>query len=116
VLWNELHGNNNVKRKVKYLVLLFYYLSLLNLVDAALTVAGIESSLITEANPLMERIYSIDLRLFITLKFCLSVTLLLFILYKKVPQSRLVKGITLFATVSYTTVICLHGFWLVQIV
>ena len=105
-----------MKRKVKYLVLLFYYLSLLNLVDAALTVAGIESSLITEANPLMERIYSIDLRLFITLKFCLSVTLLLFILYKKVPQSRLVKGITLFATVSYTTVICLHGFWLVQIV
>ncbi|MFT9597385.1 DUF5658 family protein [Mesobacillus sp.] len=99
-----------------HLVLLFYYLSLLNLVDAALTVAGIESSLITEANPLMERIYSIDLRLFLTLKLCLSVTLYLFIVYKKVPKTRLVKGITLFATASYTTVICLHGFWLVQIV
>ncbi|WP_226677946.1 DUF5658 family protein [Mesobacillus jeotgali] len=104
-----------MKRKVKHLILLFFYLSLLNLVDAALTVAGVESSIITEANPLMERIYSIDLRLFIILKLCLSVILLLFILYKKVPQSRLVKGITLFAAASYTTVICMHGYWLVQI-
>ncbi|MCM3573748.1 DUF5658 family protein [Mesobacillus subterraneus] len=98
------------------MVLLFYYLSLLNLVDAALTVAGIERSLITEANPLMERVYSIDIGLFISLKILLSMTLLLFIMYKKVPQSRVVKGITLFATASYTAVICLHGFWLVQIV
>ena len=84
------------------MVALFYYISLLNLVDAALTVAGIESSLITEANPLMERIYSIDLRIFLILKLCLSMTLLLFILYKKVPKTRLVKGITLFAAASYT--------------
>ena len=97
------------------MVALFYYLSLLNLADAALTVAGIESSLITEANPLMERIYSMDIGLFISLKVLLSMTLLLFIMYKKVPQSRVVKGITLFAAASYSTVICLHGFWLVQI-
>ena len=105
-----------MKRKAKHLILLFYYLSLLNFVDAALTVAGVESSIITEVNPLMETVYSINLGLFITLKLCLSVTLLLFIVNKKVPQSRLVKGITLFAAASYTTVIFLHGFWLVQII
>ena len=100
---------------MKHLVLLFYYLSLLNLADAALTVAGIESSLITEANPLMERIYSIDLGLFIALKLVLSVILLLFILYKKVPKSKLIKSLAIFAAASYTFVIGIHGFWLVQL-
>lgn len=101
---------------MNYLVLLFYYLSLLNLADTALTVAGVESSLITEANPLMERIYSIDIGLFIALKALLSVALVLLILYKKVPKSKLVKGLTMFAAASYTAVIGLHSFWLVHLV
>jgi hypothetical protein len=104
-----------MKRKVMHLVLLFYYLSLLNLIDAVLTVAGIESSVITEANPLMERLYSIDIGLFIALKVLLSVALVLLTLYKKVPKSKLVKGLTLFAAASYTAVIGLHSFWLVQL-
>ncbi len=103
-----------MKRKVNHLVLLFYYLSLLNLADAALTVVGIESSLIKEANPLMERIYSFDMGLFIALKVLLSVALVLLIFYKKVPKSKFIKGVTMFAAASYTAVICLHGFWLVQ--
>jgi hypothetical protein len=97
------------------LVLLFYYLSLLNLADAALTVAGIESSLITEANPLMEGLYSINIGLFIALKVLLSVALVLIISYKKVPKSKLVKGLTMFASASYTVVISMHSFWLVQL-
>jgi len=96
-------------------VLLFYYLALLNLADAALTVAGVESSRITEANPLMETLYVNDIGLFLALKVLLSVALVLFVLYKKVPQSKFVKGLTMLAAVSYTTVIGLHSLWLVQL-
>lgn len=97
------------------MVLLFYYLALLNLADAALTVAGLESLRITEANPLMETLYANDIRLFLALKVLLSVALILLILYKKVPQSKFVKGLTMFAAVSYTAVIGLHSLWLVQL-
>lgn len=100
---------------MKHLVLLFYYLSLLNLADAALTVAGVESLRITEANPLMERIYSIDIGLFIGLKVLLSVALVLLILYKKLPRSKLINSLLIFAAASYTIVIGIHGFWLVQL-
>lgn len=103
------------KRKVIHLVLLFYYLSLLNLADAFLTVAGIENTLITETNPLMERLYSLDLSLFIVIKLSLSLALLMFIFYKRVPESQVVKGVTLFAAICYTLVFGLHGFWLVQL-
>ncbi|WP_438825007.1 DUF5658 family protein [Bacillus sp. JJ1122] len=99
-----------------HLVLLFYYLSLLNLADAFLTVVGIENSLITEANPLMERLYSLDLSHFILIKFSLSLALLMFIFYKKVPESQIVKALTLFAAICYTFVFGLHGFWLVQLI
>jgi hypothetical protein len=99
-----------------HLILLFYYLSLLNLADAFLTVAGVENSLITEANPLMERLYSLDQGVFIMLKILLSATLLLFIFYKRVPKSNLIKALTLFAAACYTIVFCLHGFWLIQLI
>ncbi|WP_423409256.1 DUF5658 family protein [Heyndrickxia sp. MSNUG] len=98
------------------MVLLFYYLSLLNLADAFLTVVGIENSLITEANPLMERLYSLDLSHFILIKLSLSLALLLFIFYKKVPESQIVKALTLFAAICYTFVFGLHGFWLVRLI
>jgi hypothetical protein len=98
------------------LVLLFYYLSLLNLADAILTIAGIENSLITEANPLMELLYSHDLKLFLLVKILLSMFLLSFIFYKIVPQSRLIKGLTLFAAAAYTFVFGLHGLWLIQLI
>lgn len=98
------------------LVLLFYYLSLLNLADAFLTVTGVENSLITEANPLMERLYTLDLGLFLSLKLLLSAALLLFIFYKKVPKSKLIRRLTVFATVCYTLVFGLHGFWLIQLI
>jgi hypothetical protein len=99
-----------------HLVLLFYYLSFLNLADAALTVAGIENSLITEGNPLMERLYSLDTELFIAVKVLLSMILLLFVFSKKVPESRLTKSLTLFAAACYTAVIAVHSFWLFQLI
>jgi len=98
------------------LVLLFYYLSLLNIADTFLTVVGIENSHITEANPLMERLYSLDLSHFILIKLSLSLALLMFIFYKKVPESQIVKALTLFATICYTFVFGLHGFWLVRLI
>lgn len=99
-----------------YLVLLFYFLSLLNLADAFLTVVGIENSLITEVNPLMKSLYSLNQGVFIMVKIFFSTTLLLFIFYKRVPKSNLIKALTLFAAVCYTSVICLHGFWLIQLI
>lgn len=99
-----------------HLAQLFYYLSLINLADLILTVAGIENSMITEANPLMESLYSLDLKVFILVKILLSATLLLFIFYKKVPKSKLIKGLTLVAAAFYTSVLCLHGFWLIQFI
>lgn len=98
------------------MVALFYYLSLLNLADAALTVAGIENSLITEGNPLMERVYSLDTELFIAVKVLLSMILLLFVFSKKVPESRLMKSLTLVAAACYTAVIAVHSFWLFQLI
>jgi hypothetical protein len=99
-----------------HLILLFYYLSLLNLADAALTVTGIENSLITEGNPLMERLYSLGPELFIVVKILLSMILLLFVFSKKVPESRLTKNLTLFAAACYTAVIAVHSFWLFQLI
>lgn len=98
------------------LILLFYYLSILNFADAFLTVTGVENSLIVEANPLMERLYAQDPGLFMTVKILLSFILLVFIFFRKVPDSQFVKGLTLFATACYTIVFFLHGFWLVQLI
>lgn len=98
------------------LILLFYYLSLLNLADAFLTIAGVENSLISEANPLMERLYTMNMGIFLSLKLLLSAALLLFVFYKKVPNSKIVQILTVFAAVCYTMVFGLHGFWLIQLI
>jgi hypothetical protein len=95
---------------------LFYYLTILNLLDGAVTWFGLKYALISELNPLMHAIYEINPLLFILTKAALSIFLLLFIFLQKVPRSLLIKGLTVFASVSYTLVFCLHAFWLVQIV
>lgn len=97
------------------MILLFYYLTILNLFDAAVTWFGLEHSFITELNPLMRAIYEVNPALFFLSKAALSFFLLLFIFFKQVPQSSLIKGVTMFAAVSYTAIVFLHGFWLVQV-
>jgi hypothetical protein len=101
--------------EVNALILLFYYLTILNLFDAAVTWFGLKHAFISELNPLMHAVYQVDPLLFVLTKAALSVFLLLFIVLKKVPRSSLIKGVTLFASVSYTVVVFMHAFWLVHI-
>jgi hypothetical protein len=94
---------------------LFVYLTILNLFDAAVTWFGLKHAFISELNPLMHAVYELDPLLFVLTKAALSVFLLLFIVLKKVPRSSLIRGVTLFASLSYTVIVFMHGFWLVHI-
>lgn len=98
------------------MILLFYYLTILNLFDAAVTWFGLKNSFITELNPVMNVIYEVNPVLFFVSKAALSFFLLLFILFKQVPRSFWIKGITIFAAVSYTVIVFMHGYWLVQLI
>lgn len=102
-------------RKEIHMILLFYYLTILNLFDAAVTWFGLKHSFITELNPLMDAIYQASPVLFFVIKSALSFFLLLFILFNHVPRSSLLKGVTVFAAIFYTAVATMHGYWLVQV-
>jgi hypothetical protein len=97
-------------------VLLFHYLSLLNIFDAIITYFGLENSFIQEMNPLMSKIYEADPALFLTTKLAFSLCLYLFIFFKKVPTSSLTKGLTVFASSFYTLIFFLHCYWLVILI
>ncbi|WP_174733638.1 DUF5658 family protein [Mesobacillus harenae] len=94
------------------MIFLFHYLSTLNIVDAVLTFVGLENALIEEANPLMSQIYSEHPFLFIFVKLSLSFLLYLFIIYKKVPNSKVTKGLTVIASVFYTITFIVHCIWI----
>ncbi|WP_353961112.1 DUF5658 family protein [Neobacillus sp. CF12] len=97
-------------------VLLFHYLSLLNIFDAFITYFGLENSFIQEMNPLMSKIYEASPVLFLITKLAFSLCLYLFILFKKVPSSSLTKGLTVFATSFYTVIFFLHCWWIVVLI
>lgn len=94
---------------------LFVYLAILNLFDATVTWFGLKHDFISELNPLMHAVYETDPLLFVLTKIALSLFLLLFIVLKKVPRSSLIKGVTVFASFSYTVIVLMHGFWMVHI-
>ncbi|WP_222125053.1 DUF5658 family protein [Cytobacillus oceanisediminis] len=98
------------------MVYLLFYLTTLNLCDTLLTWFGLKYAFISELNPLMLTFNEISPLIFIITKVSLSILLLLFILFEKVPRSTLVKGLTVFASLAYTVVFCLHAFWLIQFV
>ena len=98
------------------MILLFHYLSLLNIFDAFITYFGLENSFIQEMNPLMSRIYETHPLLFIFTKLAFSLCIYLFIVFKKVPTSSLIRGLTVFATSFYTIVFFLHCYWLVVLI
>jgi hypothetical protein len=95
------------------MVLVFHYLSLLNLLDAFITFYGLEMEFITELNPVMDRLYQVNPILFINGKTSLSIFLYMFIFFKRVPTSKLIIGITSVASLLYTIVFSLHIWWLV---
>jgi hypothetical protein len=98
------------------IVQLFYYLTILNIFDAIVTWFGLEHAIISELNPLMGAIYEVNPVFFVIYKVTLSIFLLIFIFLKKVPRSPLIKGVTLLASLSYTAVVLVHGFWLIQLI
>ncbi|MBM4764485.1 DUF5658 family protein [Bacillus sp. B15-48] len=93
---------------------LFYYLSLLNIVDAFVTYYGLEKGYITEMNPLMNNVYEANSVLFVLIKLSLSLLLFLFIFFKAVPSTQIVKAIAVFASLLYTIVFMLHCVWLLS--
>jgi hypothetical protein len=97
-------------------VLLFHYLSLLNIFDAIITYFGLENSYIQEMNPLMSSAYAANPSLFIFIKLMFSLSIYLFILFKKVPSSSLIRGLTIFASSFYTIIFFLHCYWLVMLI
>lgn len=103
----------SINLKEKLMIFLFHYLSTLNIMDAILTFVGLENALIEEANPLMNQIYSEHPFLFIFAKLSLSFLLYLFIIYKKVPNSKVTKGLTLFASAAYTVIFFTHCVWII---
>lgn len=98
------------------MVLLFHYLSLLNIFDGIITFFGLKNSHIQEMNPLMSKIYETDPALFLLTKLVFSLCLYLFIIFKKVPTSALTKGLTVFASSFYTLVFFLHCYWLIVLI
>lgn len=97
------------------MIRLFHYLSLLNTVDALITYYGLEKAFITELNPLMGWMYGTNPSLFILAKLSLSVFLYLFIVFKVVPDTRLIRGLTVIASFFYSIVFCLHCWWLLHL-
>jgi Domain of unknown function (DUF5658) len=95
------------------MVPLFHYLSLLNLLDAFITFYGLEREFIIELNPIMNRLYQFSPVLFILVKLSFSIFLYLFILYKRVPTSKVIQGVVSVASFLYTIVFALHIWWLV---
>ena len=91
---------------------IFTYLALLNLFDGIVSFIGLKRGVITEANPLMNELYSYHPVLFLALKVSLSLFLYLFIFFNIVPRMSWFKALTLLAATLYTGTFILHGFWL----
>jgi len=94
--------------------LIFLYLALANIVDGILTFIGLQFSFIQEGNPLMAFLYNQSPFLFIIFKVSLSCILFFFALSKEIPKFTILKGLTLFASFSYTIVLFLHGSWIID--
>ena len=101
---------------VKHMKFIFLYLSIMNLVDGIVTFIGLEFGFIEEGNPLMDQLYSESPFMFLAIKVLLSILLYGFVLIKQLPTTSWVKGLTIFASVSYTFVCMMHGFWIFSVV
>ncbi len=97
------------------MTVLFHYLSLLNIFDGVITFVGLENSLISELNPIMDKLYDMNPMLFLSAKLSLSLFLYLFIIFKKVPTSKPSVALTYFAAGTYTLLFGLHSYWIMEL-
>ncbi|WP_246943843.1 DUF5658 family protein [Bacillus pinisoli] len=94
--------------------LTFHYLAILNLLDGLLSFLGLNLSLMQEANPIMNELYTIHPFLFLTVKATFSIVLYLFIIYNKIPTKLWFKSLTYLASTLYTATLFLHVAWIYQ--
>jgi hypothetical protein len=107
-----------MKRGIHSMRLLLFYIAILNLIDATLTMYGLHFDYITESNPLMNNLYFSSPWLFLVLKGGLSVTLFI-LLYKLKPDKRssnVLFSVSVIAAVSYSFTCLMHGYWLMKII
>ncbi|AZN43335.1 DUF5658 family protein [Paenibacillus albus] len=95
---------------MRLFLLLFLFIS--SCIDGVLTVYGIRSGLITEANPIMDWLYRQSSYGFLLLKVLLPVLLLL-IIPKKV--SKPLRNLLIAACGIYLFILSLHGYWMMQL-
>ncbi|WP_313799821.1 DUF5658 family protein [Cytobacillus sp.] len=94
----------------------FTYLAIVNVLDGAVTYWGLHISAIEESNPLMNDLYEISPLLFIGYKLFLSSVLYGLVMMKKLPTIRMVKVLSIAASMIYTMVIIWHGVWSIPII
>ncbi|WP_456277329.1 DUF5658 family protein [Bacillus sp. AK128] len=90
----------------------FHYLAILNLLDGLLSFFGLQLSVMEEANPIMNELYTIHPILFLTVKVSFSIILYLFIILNKIPNKIWFKYLTYLATTLYTVTLFLHATWI----
>jgi uncharacterized membrane protein len=97
--------------------LLLFYILLLNLLDAFLTMYGLHFDYITESNPLMNTLYLTDPLLFLLLKCGLSFILLILLynLDSDKRSSKVLLLVSVIAAVSYSLICFMHSYWLLEI-
>lgn len=92
---------------------LFLILSILNIFDGVATFLGIRYGLIEEYNPIMARLIEKDPLLFLSLKFSLSLVLILLSKYiKGINVSKGFRGLLTLALGLYSIVTVVHITWL----
>lgn len=92
--------------------MLFLYLAVLNIADALATAAGLEFGLIQEGNPFMYFFYQLNPTLFIALKVFLSFLLIGLAYSRRIHFHRLIKAVTVFASLLYTYTAFVHAYWI----
>ncbi len=95
---------------------IFSYLAIINIADGAVTYWGLQFSIIEESNPIMSGLYVINPLLFLGYKLFLSCVLYGLVLTKKLPTNRLIKALSITASIIYTIVIGLHGVWVLPLI
>ncbi|MFE8702108.1 DUF5658 family protein [Cytobacillus sp. FJAT-54145] len=96
-------------------IILFFYLGILNIIDAILTFFGLSIQVIEEANPIMNAVYTLDPSLFLIVKISLSLLLFSLIFLKPIQQSQLIKNLSFLSSILYTFICLLHITWLTQL-
>ncbi|WP_341357043.1 DUF5658 family protein [Rossellomorea sp. y25] len=97
---------------------LLLYIAIINLLDAFLTLYGLHFDYMTEANPLMNNLYSASPWLFLLLKGGLSLSLFI-LLYKLHPDkkfSNVLLSVSVIAAASYSFTCMMHGYWLMEVI